>query len=191
MTMTVLPAVRSRCTVAAPIPDAPPLTTATAEEDSAMPGIMPNGQRTSRRQGRALRGLLCRSMSRRARWSAYVLAGTFAGAGVSHFTAPWFYERIIPTPLKPWKRELVYWSGVCELACAAGLAIPRTRRLTGWASAALLLAVFPANVQQALDGGLPDVEGIGGSAEVAWARLPLQLPLVWMALAVARDRTAT
>jgi uncharacterized membrane protein len=125
--------------------------------------------------------------SMRARSSAYVLAATFTGAGFTHFTHPGFYERIIPTPLKPWQRDLVLWSGAAELVCAAGLALPRTRRLAGWMSAALLIAVFPANVQQALDGGLPDVGGIGGSPLVAWLRLPLQAPLVAMAVAATRQ----
>jgi hypothetical protein len=38
----------------------------------------------------------------------------------------------------------------------------------------------------ALDGGYPDATGIAGSAALAWARLPLQVPLVWWALALAR-----
>lgn len=125
----------------------------------------------------------------KARLSAYVLAGTFAGAGISHFTHTGFYEPIIPTPLRRWKRALVLWSGAAELACALGLLVPRTRRRTGWASAALLVAVFPANIQQALDGGRDDVTGVGGSAAIAWLRLPLQLPLVLMALAAARARS--
>jgi uncharacterized membrane protein len=117
-----------------------------------------------------------------ARRSAYVLAATFVGAGVSHFTNPEFYEPIVPTPLKPYKRELVKWSGVAELACAAGLVFPRTRRAAGLASAVLLVAVFPANIQQAVDGGRDDVRGPAGSAPAAWLRLPLQIPLIRMAL---------
>src|SRR3954471_8771092 len=111
-----------------------------------------------------------------ARRSAYVLAATFIGAGVSHFTNPGFYEPIVPTPLQPYKRDLVKWSGAAELACAAGLLMPRTRRTAGLASAVLLVAVFPANIQQAVDGGRDDVGGPAGSAAAAWLRLPLQLP---------------
>ena len=117
-----------------------------------------------------------------ARRSAYVLAATFLGAGVSHFTNPEFYEPIVPAPLQPYKRELVKWSGVAELVCAAGLLLPRTRRRAGTASALLLVAVFPANIQQAVDGGRDDIDGVGGSAGVAWLRLPLQIPLIRMAL---------
>jgi uncharacterized membrane protein len=45
--------------------------------------------------------------------------------------------------------------------------MPRTRRLGGWASVALLVGVFPANVQHALDDG-----------GAVWLRLPLQWPLI-------------
>jgi uncharacterized membrane protein len=74
----------------------------------------------------------------------------FTVLGVLHFVRPRPFERIVPKPL-PRKRELVYASGVAELACAAGLLHPRTRRPAGLASAVLLAALFPANVQMALD----------------------------------------
>ena len=45
----------------------------------------------------------------------------------------------------------------------------------GRASAALLLVVWVGNVQMALD-------ATGTAAAVAWARVPLQVPLVWAAL---------
>ena len=51
----------------------------------------------------------------------------------------------------PAHREVIYASGVLELACAAGLLHPRTRSLAGWASFALLLGVYPANLKMAGD----------------------------------------
>ena len=50
-----------------------------------------------------------------------ILTGAFAAAGVLHFVTPKPFETIIPTPLKEYDTELVYASGVVELACA-GLA---------------------------------------------------------------------
>ncbi|MHB8508192.1 MAG: DoxX family protein, partial [Candidatus Dormibacteria bacterium] len=82
-------------------------------------------------------------------------------------------------------------SGGLELACAVALILPRTRRAGGWATAALLLAVFPANIQMALDGGIRGAGFPMGSPVLAWLRLPLQLPLVLMALAVARERRSS
>jgi uncharacterized membrane protein len=107
----------------------------------------------------------------------------FTVLGVLHFVRPRPFERIVPKPL-PHKRELVYASGVAELACAAGLLHPRTRRPAGLASAVLLAALFPANVQMALD-----LNRTGSTAAKAagLARLPLQVPLIRAALKAARE----
>ncbi len=76
-------------------------------------------------------------------------------------------------------RPLIYASGVAELICGWGL-VRRTR----WASAAsvaVLAAVFPANLQMALDAGSGRHPGAMDRAGVAWGRLPLQLVMVWAA----------
>jgi uncharacterized membrane protein len=78
---------------------------------------------------------------------------------------------------------LVYASGIAELLCAAGLAVPRTRRATAWATAALLVVVFPANVTMARDS--TDRSTLYQVA--VRARLPVQVPLVWWAAAIARQ----
>jgi uncharacterized membrane protein len=111
------------------------------------------------------------------------LAGLFALLGTLHFAKPEPFERIVPEPL-PRKRELVYVSGAAELVCAAGLLHPRTRRPAGLASAALLTAVFPANVQMALD---LNRQGSTAAKAAGFARLPLQLPLIRAALRAARE----
>lgn len=115
------------------------------------------------------------------RASPFLLSGLLTVTGSLHFVFPRAYAEIIP-PQVPAPEALVYLSGVAELACALGLAVPRTRRLAGWATAALLVAVFPANVQMALDAD-------GRSEAYRWAtyaRLPLQVPLVVWAVSVAR-----
>ena len=121
-------------------------------------------------------------MSRLRSASPYLLAGVFVVAGVTHFLAPKPYESIVPAPFPP--RETVYASGVVELALAAGLSIRRTRSLTGKVAALFLLAVWPANIKMALDGGR------FGDAPVAvtWARVPLQIPLILWAWAIGRGR---
>ena len=117
------------------------------------------------------------------------LSGMYAVTGVLHFAVPRVYDDIIPVPLGRWDRELTYLSGVAELACAAGLAHPRTRRGAAWASAALLVAVFPANVQMSLDHGRRARRKNTGRAWGVFAgtvaRLPLQWPLVRVALRAA------
>lgn len=121
---------------------------------------------------------------------AAAVAAAFAVSGVVHLVRPQVFEPIVPRAL-PRPRQLVLVSGVAELVCAAGLAMPATRRVAGPASAALLVAVFPANVQMAVDavhgarGALPDRRRTARAA-VTLARLPLQLPLVRWAWSAGR-----
>ncbi|HLR84765.1 MAG TPA: DoxX family protein [Nocardioidaceae bacterium] len=114
-----------------------------------------------------------------------VLAAAFAGSGVLHFVRPEPLERIVPKPL-PYKRELVYASGAAELACAAGLVRPRTRRVAGWASAGLLVGVFPANVQMSVS-ALRSHKAPRWYQAATLARLPLQIPMIKTAMKAARS----
>ncbi|MFC6714522.1 DoxX family protein [Branchiibius cervicis] len=115
-----------------------------------------------------------------------VVVGAFAGSGVIHLVRPQVFEPIVPKVL-PRKRELVYVSGVAELACAAGLVAPRTRSVAGLASAGLLAAVFPANLQMAADAWAAAQRKPTTQRRVMQvgtiARLPLQWPLIKGALA--------
>jgi uncharacterized membrane protein len=105
------------------------------------------------------------------RW-AWVVAAAFSVSGVVHVVHPSTFTSIVPGFL-PLPAALVVVSGVAELVCAVGLW--RQRRWAGIASALLLLVIWPANLQMALDGR--------GTAEVIeWVRLPLQIPLIWCAL---------
>lgn len=115
------------------------------------------------------------------RASPYLLAGLLAVTGAMHFVAPKVFASIIPR-LLPARSALVYASGAAELACAAGLAVPRTRRVAGWATALLFVALFPANVQMALDAG----DRSSAYRAATYARLPVQVPLVLWAVSVAR-----
>jgi uncharacterized membrane protein len=121
-------------------------------------------------------------MSRRSR-STTGLAVLFGITGVLHFVKPEPFERIVPRQL-PKKKELVYVSGVAELVCAAGLLHPRTRRAAGLLSAGLLAAVFPANVQMAVD---LQRRGSASAKVIGFARLPLQIPLIRAALKASRE----
>ena len=115
---------------------------------------------------------------------ALALAALLGTSGVLHLRRPGIFRPLIPRTLgdpDPW----VLGSGVAELACAAALVAPPTRRFGGWASAALLVGVFPGNVTMAVR-SRPDARGWAGKPAVAWARLPLQVPLVAWAVSVAR-----
>jgi uncharacterized membrane protein len=122
-----------------------------------------------------------RRRSRVSSASPYLLAGLLTVAGSLHFLTPRPYAAIVPSQL-PAPTGIVYASGLAELLCALGMALPRTRRVAGWATAALFVVVFPANVSMALgSGGRSDVYQAG-----VWARLPLQIPLIAWAVSVAR-----
>ncbi|MFC8921666.1 hypothetical protein [Cellulosimicrobium sp. NPDC057127] len=117
--------------------------------------------------------------------SAVGLATLLGSSGALHLARPQVLEPLIPRALGP-ARAWVVGSGVAELACAAALVLPRTRRLGGAASAALLVGVFPGNVKMALD-SRPGARAWARRPAVAWGRLPLQVPLVAWALSVARE----
>jgi uncharacterized membrane protein len=71
------------------------------------------------------------------------------------------------------------------------LILPRTRRIGGWAAAALLVAVFPGNVYLAVRGEHPAL-GVPGERWLHLARLPLQVPLVaWGVWVARRERPGT
>ena len=114
------------------------------------------------------------------------LAALLGFAGVAHFRQPQFFDPIVPDWMPGSPRTTTYVSGAAELAAAALVAVPRTRRIGGWFAAATFVAVFPANVQAALDGGMAELDPPMNSTAAAWLRLPLQLPLIAWAVAVAR-----
>lgn len=101
----------------------------------------------------------------------------FVLAGIMHFVKPRSYERIVP-PWLPARREIVIASGIAEIAGGLATMLPSTRRLGSACSIATLVAVFPANVQMALDAERFD--DVPGGERALWARLPLQaLFIAW------------
>ena len=127
-------------------------------------------------------------MVKRPGWRAaspYLLAGLLTVTGTLHFVVPKALVALVP-PQLPWPYALVYASGAAELACAAGLAVPRTRRAAGWATAVLFLALLPGNVQMALDAG----DRSATYRALTYARLPLQVPLILWAVSIARVKRA-
>lgn len=118
------------------------------------------------------------------RISCFIISLLFIAAGVNHFVSPDVYLKIMPKYL-PWPLALVYASGFFEVLGGVGVAVPKLRRAAGWGLIALLVAVFPANVEMVLHADR--FEQIPFWALVA--RLPLQgvlIAWVWWAT-VRRD----
>jgi len=118
-----------------------------------------------------------------------LLALTFVFAGMMHFVAPRAYAGVMP-PYLPYPRELVAVSGVCEIAGGLGVLLPQPmRRWSGWGLIALLIAVFPANIEMARHGATFGRTYI----PPAWwiLRLPFQALFIAWAWAVTRDELRT
>jgi uncharacterized membrane protein len=110
------------------------------------------------------------------------LAALLGGSGVLHLVRPRAYEWLVPPELGD-ARAWVTGSGLAEIAAAGLMAAPRTRRAGGRLAAALLVAVVPAHLHT-----FRVVPRRPLPLTVAAVRLPLQVPLVRVALRVARGR---
>lgn len=112
------------------------------------------------------------------------LAALFAVTGVAHLVVPDLYRVAMPSWV-PAHREVIIWSGVAELACAAGLALPQTRQGAGYASTALLVGVYPANLKMAYD----SLQSPNRLRQILMlGRLPLQWPMIRAAWSATRAR---
>lgn len=117
-------------------------------------------------------------------YGEWIVAAAFSVSGIVHLFDPNEFTGIVPHFL-PFSTGLVYASGVAELVCAYGLW--RRQRWAGLAATALLLAVWPANLQAAVTA---QTTGDLSNQVISWIRLPLQIPLIWLALRSGRS-TAT
>lgn len=117
--------------------------------------------------------------------STFAAAALFTSAGVAHFARPDFFESIVPDWF-PDARLANRVSGAAEIALGLGLLAPRTRRPSAFGLIALLVIVFPANIDMAInrvevkpvDGRMTRSVGTATGAQ-NWIRLPLQVPVAW------------
>jgi uncharacterized membrane protein len=114
------------------------------------------------------------------------LAAMFVFTGAAHFYATDAFMASVPEFL-PLRREAIYISGVAEFAGAIGLLIPGLYRIAGFGLALMLLVVFPANINVAVNN--LQIEMFAKDAPMQWARLlvqPVFIALVLWATAEAR-----
>jgi uncharacterized membrane protein len=103
-----------------------------------------------------------------------LLAALMVSAGILHFARPGFFVAIVPKVL-PAPEVLVAVSGFFEILGGLGILFPPTRKAASLGLIALLICVFPANIDMVVhpSGQFP-----------MWgliARLPLQAVFLWMA----------
>ncbi len=114
---------------------------------------------------------------------AILMGIIFILAGANHLVNPNFYLKIMPSYL-PMHLQLVYLSGLAEIIAGALLIPIKTRKVGAWCIIALLIAVFPANVQMSIDEY--------GKGEMMFylslIRLPLQFLLIYWAWVFTKEK---
>jgi uncharacterized membrane protein len=119
------------------------------------------------------------------RVSSAAVAALFTSAGVMHFAKPDFFEAIVPDWF-PDAKLANRVSGAAEIVLGLGMLAPQTRRASALGLLALTVAVFPANIDMAVnnvevkpdDGRMTRRVGTATGPQ-NWIRLPMQLPLAW------------
>jgi uncharacterized membrane protein len=115
-------------------------------------------------------------MSRKRTILLYLMSALYIVSGICHFVFPAVYERIMPTYIG-WHHEAVLVSGMVEVLLGVLLLFPFSRRWAAWGIIILLIAVFPANIQMA-------VNYYHQQHPLLWLtllRLPIQPLLIWWA----------
>ena len=116
-----------------------------------------------------------------------VIALFFIAGGIAHFVVADFFIMAMPDYLG-YHKELVIISGVFEILGAIGILVPQTRLLAGYGLLALIVAVYPANVNMALH-----PEKFKDIPELfLYIRLPFQILFnwfVWWAIAPERKKS--
>ena len=125
--------------------------------------------------------------------SAAGMASLLTVSAVNHFRNPKFYNAVVPRSISTdtggalgvmTRRQWTHLSGGLELAAAAGLLLPATRRAAATATALMYVAFIAGHVS-----ALQRTFGPRGSDQqkmIHLARLPLQLPLIRWAWSLRR-----
>ncbi|KJH72566.1 DoxX family protein [Aliterella atlantica] len=104
-----------------------------------------------------------------------ILAISIIIVGITHFSSPDTYVKIVP-PQLPYPWELVYISGVFEVLGGIGLLVPNVSQFSAWGLIALFIAVFPANINMAVNH--IHLDNIPDSPWFQVVRLPFQAVLI-------------
>jgi uncharacterized membrane protein len=111
--------------------------------------------------------------------SSYLLAFIFVAGGFAHFGYAWDFQRLLPNWV-PAPDMLVWISGIVEIVLGACLIFPRLRSMAALGILILLILYTPIHVIDALR-----TWPVIGSKALAWARIPLQFVMIWMAYLAA------
>ena len=95
--------------------------------------------------------------------------------GVAHFFYTEGMALMLPDFI-PYKRPIVYATGIIEIIAAMGMLIPAYQKLTGWLVILFFILILPSNIYSAIqhvnmEAATYDGEGVS----YLWFRIPLQL----------------
>jgi uncharacterized membrane protein len=83
----------------------------------------------------------------------------------------------------PYPYAMIYLTGILEAILGLLLLFNKTRRLSAWGIIALLVFVFPANIQMLIN----YINENNPKLWIAILRLPLQIPLIYWAWTFTRE----
>ena len=125
----------------------------------------------------------------------FVKAGSIAMSAMLLFTSMghFLYAKGMSMMLPeffPLKIELVYFTGILEIAAAIGLQITKFRRLTALLLVVFFVAILPANIQASLNHiDIYEANNQGPGVDYLWFRVPLQLFLIAWAYGLFMNQT--
>jgi uncharacterized membrane protein len=108
------------------------------------------------------------------------MGAAYIFAGLNHFINRDFYLKMLEGFL-PFPETLNYISGAAEIFLGLGVMIPEARRVSAWGIILLLIAIFPANINMALN-----AQEWNMPSAMLYLRLPIQFLLIWWAYQYTR-----
>lgn len=113
---------------------------------------------------------------------------TFTAMG--HFLFTEGMAMMIPD-FVPLKTEMVYLTGIFELAATITIHMPKLRKLTGWTLMIFFILVLPSNIKAAIEHvDYKKATYTGKGPEYLWFRVPAQLLYIaWAYFSCVRDQS--
>ena len=103
--------------------------------------------------------------------------------GIGHFVLTKTFVSVVP-PYVPFPLEVVYFTGVCEIAGALALLYKPLRHIAGWCLIALAICVTPVHIQMLIEADKYKALG----PIVLWVRLIIQPIFIWIIWASTKRR---
>jgi uncharacterized membrane protein len=126
-----------------------------------------------------------------ARAARTAMAALLLFTGVGHFLFSKGMAMMIS--FLPFAKEIIYLTGIIEVAAAVGILISRTRLLTGKLLLLFFILILPANIYAAYHNVNLKTAGFDGNGlSYLWFRIPQQLFfMIWVYFSSVRNHSKT